>query len=125
MAGGVGSRFWPLSKKELPKQFLDISGVGETFIQQTFKRLSSICPVKNIFVVTNHDYLEIFFPYNFTKSLTVLHLDNLSGDILIFLKCLSFKAIISNVLSESNPIFSKLSLSDIFFSKILFKSKIY
>ena len=59
MAGGVGSRFWPLSKKELPKQFLDILGVGETFIQQTFKRLSSICPVKNIFVVTNHDYFNL------------------------------------------------------------------
>ena len=42
MAGGVGSRFWPLSKKELPKQFIDILGVGETLIQQTFKRLSSI-----------------------------------------------------------------------------------
>ena len=59
MAGGVGSRFWPLSKKELPKQFLDILGVGETLIQQTFKRLSSICPVKNIFIVTNQDYFNL------------------------------------------------------------------
>ena len=38
MAGGVGSRFWPLSKKKLPKQFLDILGVGETLIQQTFQK---------------------------------------------------------------------------------------
>ena len=37
MAGGIGSRFWPLSKKKLPKQFLDILGVGETLIQQTFE----------------------------------------------------------------------------------------
>ncbi len=59
MAGGVGSRFWPLSKKELPKQFLDILGVGETLIQQTFKRLSSICPVKNIFIVTNQYYFNL------------------------------------------------------------------
>ena len=59
MAGGVGSRFWPLSKKELPKQFLDILGVGETLIQQTFKRLSSICPLKNIFIVTNQDYFNL------------------------------------------------------------------
>ena len=59
MAGGVGSRFWPLSKKELPKQFLDILGVGETLIQQTYKRLSLICPVKNIFIVTNQNYFTL------------------------------------------------------------------
>ena len=59
MAGGVGSRFWPLSKKELPKQFLDILGVGETLIQQTYKRLSSLCPVKNIFIVTNQQYFTL------------------------------------------------------------------
>ena len=59
MAGGVGSRFWPLSKKELPKQFLDILGLGETLIQQTFKRLSSICPLKNIFIVTNQNYFTL------------------------------------------------------------------
>jgi len=59
MAGGVGSRFWPLSKKELPKQFLDILGVGETLIQQTYKRLSSLCPAKNIFIVTNQQYFTL------------------------------------------------------------------
>ena len=59
MAGGVGSRFWPLSKKKLPKQFLDILAVGETLIQQTFKRLSLICPAKNIFIVTNQDYFNL------------------------------------------------------------------
>lgn len=53
MAGGVGSRFWPLSRSEKPKQFLDILGKGETLIQQTFRRFSSICPAENIFVVTN------------------------------------------------------------------------
>jgi len=59
MAGGIGSRFWPLSKKELPKQFLDILGLGETLIQQTFKRLSLICPSKNIFIVTHQDYFTL------------------------------------------------------------------
>ena len=53
MAGGVGSRFWPLSRMEKPKQFLDILGKGETLIQQTFRRFKCICPEENIFVVTN------------------------------------------------------------------------
>ena len=59
MAGGIGSRFWPLSKKKLPKQFLDILGVGETLIQQTYRRLLLICPKENIFVVTNEDYFSL------------------------------------------------------------------
>mgnify|MGYP006095278473 CR=1 FL=1 len=59
MAGGVGSRFWPLSKKELPKQFLDILSIGETLLQQTFRRLSLVCPKKNIYIVTNQDYFDL------------------------------------------------------------------
>ncbi len=59
MAGGVGSRFWPLSRHEKPKQFLDILGTGETLIQQTFRRFKSICPEKNIFVVTNADHKDL------------------------------------------------------------------
>ncbi len=56
MAGGIGSRFWPLSRVNKPKQFLDILGQGETLIQQTFRRVKEICPEKNIFVVTNSDH---------------------------------------------------------------------
>lgn len=56
MAGGVGTRFWPMSVTERPKQFLDILGVGRTLIQQTFDRFKSVCPIKNIFVVTNDIY---------------------------------------------------------------------
>jgi mannose-1-phosphate guanylyltransferase len=59
MAGGVGSRFWPLSRRETPKQFLDILGTGETLLQQTFRRFSSICPASNIFVVTNQDHKNL------------------------------------------------------------------
>jgi len=58
MAGGVGSRFWPLSRTKTPKQFLDILGTGQTFIQQTFNRFTKICPPENIFVVTNEIYSE-------------------------------------------------------------------
>ena len=59
MAGGIGSRFWPLSKKEKPKQFLDILGDGETLIQQTYRRLCLICPKQNIFIVTNNEYFNL------------------------------------------------------------------
>jgi mannose-1-phosphate guanylyltransferase len=59
MAGGVGSRFWPMSRSEKPKQFLDILGSGETLIQQTFRRFSAICPQDNIFVVTSADHKDL------------------------------------------------------------------
>ena len=58
MAGGIGSRFWPLSRKEKPKQFLDILGTGETLIQMTYRRFRSICPPENIYVVTSEDSSE-------------------------------------------------------------------
>ncbi|HLN20242.1 MAG TPA: mannose-1-phosphate guanylyltransferase [Bacteroidales bacterium] len=59
MAGGVGSRFWPLSRKEKPKQFLDILGTGETLIQQTFRRFKTVCPEENIFVVTSEEHRDL------------------------------------------------------------------
>ena len=59
MAGGVGSRFWPLSRQAKPKQFLDILGTGRTLIQQTFDRFSQFIPKENILVVTNVNYKEL------------------------------------------------------------------
>jgi mannose-1-phosphate guanylyltransferase len=59
MAGGVGSRFWPLSRREKPKQFLDILGKGETLIQQTFRRFKKICPEENIFIVTSLEHKQL------------------------------------------------------------------
>lgn len=59
MAGGVGSRFWPLSKMARPKQFIDILGVGETLIQQTFRRFARVCPSENIYIVTNEMYRDV------------------------------------------------------------------
>lgn len=58
MAGGVGARFWPMSRTMRPKQFIDILGTGETLIQQTFRRFSVVCPPENIFVVTHENYRE-------------------------------------------------------------------
>ena len=59
MAGGIGSRFWPVSRSDMPKQFLDILGVGRTLIQQTFDRFTKIIPDENIYVVTNEEYSSI------------------------------------------------------------------
>lgn len=59
MAGGVGSRFWPLSRRERPKQFLDILGKGETLLQQTFKRFSPVCSKENIYVVTSSEHRDL------------------------------------------------------------------
>ena len=59
MAGGIGSRFWPMSRTEFPKQFHDILGTGHTLIQDTFNRLKRICPPENILVVTNDLYFEL------------------------------------------------------------------
>jgi mannose-1-phosphate guanylyltransferase len=59
MAGGIGSRFWPMSRTVHPKQFQDILGTGETLLQQTFNRFLKLCPQENIFVVTNEDYKEL------------------------------------------------------------------
>jgi len=59
MAGGVGSRFWPVSTTEFPKQFHDMLGAGDTLIQKTFSRLSKLIPVENILILTNERYNDI------------------------------------------------------------------
>lgn len=59
MAGGIGSRFWPLSKANFPKQFLDILGTGKTFLQETAERFLPIAPYENMLVVTNQEYKNI------------------------------------------------------------------
>jgi mannose-1-phosphate guanylyltransferase len=59
MAGGVGSRFWPVSRTEFPKQFIDFFGVGKTLIQSTYERFLQICPAENIFIITNEIYIDL------------------------------------------------------------------
>lgn len=56
MAGGVGSRFWPMSSVDCPKQFIDILGVGRSLLQLTYDRFKGICPDENVWVVTNQKY---------------------------------------------------------------------
>ncbi|MFC0344836.1 mannose-1-phosphate guanylyltransferase [Epilithonimonas hispanica] len=59
MAGGIGSRFWPMSTQKFPKQFHDILGTGRTMIQQTFDRINQLIPTENIYVITNQEYVDL------------------------------------------------------------------
>ena len=59
MAGGIGSRFWPMSTQKYPKQFQDILGTGRTMIQQTYDRIRKIVPAENIYVITNREYISL------------------------------------------------------------------
>jgi len=59
MAGGIGSRFWPMSRTSHPKQFIDILGTGETLIQQTFRRFEKVVPLENIYIITNEKYAAL------------------------------------------------------------------
>ena len=70
MAGGIGSRFWPLSKDNYPKQFLDILGTGKSFIRSTYERFSPVIPDENFLVVTNKAYKQLVL-----EHLPMLHPD--------------------------------------------------
>ncbi len=59
MAGGIGSRFWPISRTSHPKQFIDILGTGKTLLQSTYERFLSIMPRENIYIVTNEIYTDL------------------------------------------------------------------
>ena len=59
MAGGVGSRFWPMSTAECPKQFIDVLGVGKSLLQLTMERFANIASPENVWVVTNEKYVDI------------------------------------------------------------------
>ena len=75
MAGGIGSRFWPMSTPQMPKQFVDVMGVGKTMIQMTVDRLASLCPMKNFWVVTSERYVDIV-----RKQLPEIPVDNILAE---------------------------------------------
>jgi mannose-1-phosphate guanylyltransferase len=75
MAGGIGTRFWPKSRTNFPKQFLDILNIGKTLIQSTFDRFSSFIPLENIYVVTSEEYVNIV-----KKQLPELPLQNILAE---------------------------------------------
>lgn len=75
MAGGIGSRFWPMSTQKYPKQFQDILGTGRTMIQQTYDRISKIVPAENIYVITNSEYVSLT-----EQQLPELNFENIVGE---------------------------------------------
>jgi len=75
MAGGIGSRFWPMSRQNYPKQFLDILNTGKTLIQWTFDRFASFIPKENIYVVTSNEYRDIVH-----KQLPQMPQENILGE---------------------------------------------
>jgi mannose-1-phosphate guanylyltransferase len=75
MAGGIGSRFWPKSRQDFPKQFLDILNTGKTLIQWTYERFATFMPVENIYVVTSQEYSGIVH-----QQLPALPLANILGE---------------------------------------------
>src|SRR4051812_46136026 len=75
MAGGIGSRFWPMSRTNFPKQFLDILNTGKTLIQSTFERFASFIPAENIFVITSNEYVNIV-----KKQLPAIPMQNILGE---------------------------------------------
>jgi mannose-1-phosphate guanylyltransferase len=75
MAGGIGTRFWPMSRTNFPKQFLDILNIGKTLIQTTFERFATFIPIENIYVVTSDEYVNIV-----KKQLPQLPLQNILAE---------------------------------------------
>jgi mannose-1-phosphate guanylyltransferase len=75
MAGGIGSRFWPMSRTNYPKQFLDILNTGKTLIQWTYERFAEFIPAENIFVVTSEEYTNIV-----QQQLPAIHATNIVSE---------------------------------------------
>lgn len=75
MAGGIGSRFWPMSRTDYPKQFLDILNTGKTLIQSTYDRFAEFIPPENIYVVTSQEYVDIV-----QQQLPAIKRENILGE---------------------------------------------
>ena len=75
MAGGIGSRFWPMSRTSLPKQFLDVLNTGKTLVQWTYERYAKFIPVENIYIVTSEEYVDIV-----KTQLPMLPIDNILAE---------------------------------------------
>ena len=97
MAGGIGSRFWPMSTQKFPKQFQDILGTGRTMIQQTFDRIQKIVPKENIFVITNKEYVELT-----AQQLPEISHENIVGEPMMK-NTAACNIYMSNKISEINP----------------------
>ena len=97
MAGGIGSRFWPASRTSKPKQFLDILDTGKSLIRSTFERFLNICPVENIYILTNLDYIDLV-----REQLPELNDDQILGEPLRrnTAPCIAY---VSHKINQQNP----------------------
>jgi mannose-1-phosphate guanylyltransferase len=75
MAGGIGSRFWPMSRTTYPKQFLDVLNTGKTLIQWTYDRYAKFIPAENIYIVTSEEYVDIV-----KEQLPILPIENILAE---------------------------------------------
>lgn len=75
MAGGIGSRFWPMSRTAYPKQFLDVLNTGKTLVQWTYERYAKFIPAENIYIVTSEEYVEIV-----KEQLPILPIENILAE---------------------------------------------
>lgn len=97
MAGGIGSRFWPMSTEDFPKQFQDILGTGRTMIQQTFDRISQVVPKENIFVITNKKYIHLS-----QEQLPEVPTENIVGEPMMK-NTAACNLYMTNKIAETNP----------------------
>ncbi len=97
MAGGIGSRFWPLSTQKYPKQFQDILGTGRTMIQQTYDRISKTILKENIFVITNIEYVDLTH-----QQLPEIPLENIVGEPMMK-NTAACNLYMANKIAEINP----------------------
>ena len=97
MAGGTGSRFWPMSQVDNPKQFIDILNIGQSMLQTTFHRFEAVCPTENIFVVTGREYVG-----HVLEQLPMLHPSQVIGEPIRrnTAPCIAYAA---SLISDINP----------------------
>ena len=120
MAGGVGSRFWPSSTNERPKQFLDILGVGKSLIRMTFERAMKLVPADHVFIVTNKKY----------KALVMEHLPELPQENILCepsmnntAPCIAYTALRINAL-DPNAVFAVLPSDHVILKEEEYVSKL-
>jgi mannose-1-phosphate guanylyltransferase len=120
MAGGIGSRFWPASRAEMPKQFLDILNVGKSLIRLTFERANKFIPAENILVATNNQYKDLVLEHlpEIGESQVLLEPSRNNTAPCIAYAALKIKAINANAVFAVLPSDAVILYEDVFAQKM-------